>query len=101
MARFWWVAYLASRKLVLRRCSETSYRAMSWSKHCRVAARIEAVVTSLATGSVEWVYRTPGEFDPGVTLSNGASASPQASPVNQNRFPHDEIGASEARGQNS
>ena len=52
---------------VLRRYSETRYRAKSWSKDRRVAARIEAstlgldirfVVTSLATGSAEWVYDT-------------------------------------------
>ena len=52
---------------VLRRYSETHYRAKSWSKDRRVAARIEAstlgldirfVVTSLATGSAEWVYDT-------------------------------------------
>src|SRR3982075_4153904 len=52
---------------VLRRYSETRYRATSWSTDRRVAARIEAstlgldirfVVTSLATGSAEWVYDT-------------------------------------------
>jgi hypothetical protein len=52
---------------VLRRYAETRYQAKSWSKDRRVAARIEAstlgldirfVVTSLASGSAEWVYDT-------------------------------------------
>jgi hypothetical protein len=52
---------------VLRRYDETRYQAKSWSKDRRVAARIEAstlgldirfVVTSLASGSAEWLYDT-------------------------------------------
>ncbi len=50
---------------VLRRYSETSYRAKSWSRERRVIARIEAttlgldirfVVTSFAQPGAEWVY---------------------------------------------
>jgi len=52
---------------VLRRYAETRYQAKTWSRDRRVAARIEAstlgldirfVVTSLASGSAEWVYDT-------------------------------------------
>jgi hypothetical protein len=52
---------------VVRRYAETRYAARSWSRQRRVAARIEAstqgldiryVVTSLATGSAEWLYDT-------------------------------------------
>ena len=51
----------------LRRYAETRYGARSWNRPRRVAARIEAstqgldiryVVTSLASGSAEWVYDT-------------------------------------------
>jgi len=50
-----------------RRYTETRYGAKSWTRQRRVAARIEAstqgldirfVVTSLATGSAEWLYDT-------------------------------------------
>jgi hypothetical protein len=50
---------------VLRGYTESRYRAQSWTTQRRVCARIEAstlgldtrfVVTSLATGSAEWVY---------------------------------------------
>ena len=52
---------------LLRRYTETSYRAKSWTHQRRVAARIEAstlgldirfVVTNIAAGSAEWLYDT-------------------------------------------
>jgi hypothetical protein len=52
---------------VVRRYTETRYRARSWSRERRVAARIEAstmgldiryVVTNLTRGSAEWLYDT-------------------------------------------
>jgi hypothetical protein len=52
---------------LLRRYAEISYRAKSWTRERRVAARIEAstlgldirfVVTNIATGSAEWLYDT-------------------------------------------
>ncbi len=50
---------------LLRRYTETQYRAKSWSRSRRVAARIEAstlgldirfVVSNITTGSAEWLY---------------------------------------------
>jgi len=52
---------------LLRRYAEIIYRAKSWTRERRVAARIEAstlgldirfVVTNIATGSAEWLYDT-------------------------------------------
>jgi len=52
---------------LLRRYAEITYRAKSWTRQRRVAARIEAstlgldirfVVTNIATGSAEWLYDT-------------------------------------------
>ena len=52
---------------LLRRYAEIAYRAKSWTRQRRVAARIEAstlgldirfVVTNIATGSAEWLYDT-------------------------------------------
>jgi Transposase DDE domain group 1 len=52
---------------LLRRYTETQYRAKSWSRSRRVAARIEAstlgldirfVVSNITTGSAEWLYDT-------------------------------------------
>jgi len=52
---------------LLRRYAEIAYRAKSWTRERRVAARIEAstlgldirfVVTNIATGSAEWLYDT-------------------------------------------
>jgi hypothetical protein len=55
------------QKLCLRRFAETSYQAKSWKTDRRACARIEAstkgldirfVVTSLETGSAEYIYET-------------------------------------------
>lgn len=52
---------------LLRRYTETQYRAKSWSRSRRIAARIEAstlgldirfVVSNITTGSAEWLYDT-------------------------------------------
>jgi transposase InsO family protein len=55
------------QKLCVRGFAETSYRAKSWTKERRACARIEAttkgldirfVVTSVTTGSAEYIYET-------------------------------------------
>ena len=77
---------------VLRRYTETRYRAKSWDRERRVAARIEAsimgldirfVVTSIAAGSAEWLYDTlyceRGQAENLIKLHKGQLASDRTS----------------------
>jgi len=77
---------------VLRGYAETRYAAKSWTTQRRVCARIEAsvlgldarfVVTSLATGSAEWIYDTlycaRGQAENLIKLHKGQLASDRTS----------------------
>ena len=77
---------------VLRRYTETRYRAKSWDRERRVAARIEAsimgldirfVVTNIAAGSAEWLYDTlyceRGQAENLIKLHKGQLASDRTS----------------------